>query len=143
MAELEQVSVLESRSAPGVFLAMAWAASLPGLARVLSAWAAGHREVTVVHSAAAMVEVDALRRDIAEAAGWKWVAAENVTEDERIAALRNVFVSDGWLLSRNGAVAWAAAWRIGGVRLVIDFSPPSLPLRLPEGTRVGGIITPQ
>ena len=69
--------------------------------------------------------------------------AENVTEADRIAVLREVFVAEGWLLSLDGAAAWVAAQKGSGVRLVIDFSPPTLPLRLPAGTRVGGIIIPQ
>jgi hypothetical protein len=143
MTDLDRISVLESRGAPGVFLAMAWAASSAELTRVLSAWAVEHPAVTVVAAAGREAEVAELSLGISGVRGWTWVVAKNVTEDARITCSREVFLADGWTVSPAGAAAWAAARKIGGVRLVIDFSSPRLPLRLPAGTRVGGIIIPQ
>jgi hypothetical protein len=140
MADLKRVSVMESRNAPGVFLAMAWAASSADLAGVLREWAAGQSAGKVICSAGSEARVAALRRELSD---WTWSVAENVTADDRIAVLREVFVAEGWLLSLDGAAAWVAAQKGSGVRLGIDFSPPTLPLRLPAGTRVGGIIIPQ
>jgi hypothetical protein len=154
MSAVDQLRVLESRGSAGIFLAMGWAASSAELARVLGAWAAGRGEVAVLSAAGHEAEMEALREKIS---GLQWPVAENVTESEQIAALRWCFFGDGWLLSREGAAVMAAAKKISsGARLVIDFQSPLgeaadlsrvlavvLPLKLPAGAKVGGIITPQ
>jgi hypothetical protein len=159
MADLNQaqgLSVLESRSAPGIFLVTAWVSSSADLARVLSDWAAQHPDTDVVYLGERHSEIESLRANISGSQSWNWIPAENVTEGERMLAVREVFVAEGWLLSLDGATAWAAAGKMKGVRLVIDFSAPlaspaeiskalgvAMPLRFPAGTRVGGIIIPQ
>lgn len=87
-----------------------------------------------------------------------------VSEAAQQEALHQHLDRDGWLLSPEGALAAAAAWKAltesagtsHPTALIVDFVSPlsetaeiarllgmKLPVKLPAGTRVGGIIIPQ
>ena len=155
-AERTQVRVLRSAARPGLHLVMAWA--LPDGAKDLAGIIAASGVAVVV------VAEDAgpLKKAVAEfgAARVQRVAKDGASLEEQKAALREHLEADGWLLSRAGALAASAGWKLleggAGSVLVVDVDSPltevaelarllgtPLPVRLPARARVGGIITPQ
>jgi len=135
---------------------MAWA--LPDGAKDLAGIIAASGVAVVV------VAEDAgpLKKAVAEfgAARVQRVAKDGASLEEQKAALREHLEADGWLLSRAGALAASAGWKLleggAGSVLVVDVDSPltevaelarllgtPLPVRLPARARVGGIITPQ
>jgi len=155
-AEKTQVRVLRSAARPGLHLVMAWA--LPDGAKDLAGIVAASGVAVVV------VAQDAgpLEKAVAEfgAARVQLVAKDEASLEELKAPLREHLEADGWLLSRGGALAASAGWKLleggAGSVLVVDVDSPltevaevarllgtPLPVRLPARARVGGIITPQ
>jgi hypothetical protein len=137
-------------------LVMAWA--LPDGAKDLAGIVAASGVAVVV------VAEDAgpLENAVADfgAAGVQRVAKDEASLEELKAPLREHLEADGWLLSRAGALAASAGWKLleggAGSVLVVDVDSPltevaelarllgtPLPVRLPARARVGGIITPQ
>jgi hypothetical protein len=155
-AEKTQVRVLRSAARPGLHLVMAWA--LPDGAKDLAG---------IVGASGAAVVVVAedggpFEKAVAEfgAARVQRVAKDEVWVEEQKAALREHLEADGWLLSRGGALAASAGWKLleggAGSVLVVDVDSPlteaaevaqllgiAAPVKLPARARVGGIITPQ
>jgi hypothetical protein len=155
-AEKSTPQILRSQARPGVLLLMAWMRP-DGIAEAIAASGAGLVIAAECHT---LSEVPSLRR-VARGDGPARDGVTLISENHQQDALQSHLEHDGWLLSPDGALAAAAAWKLvseagGKTALVLDFVSPlteaaevarllgiKLTVKLPAGTRVGGIIIPQ
>jgi hypothetical protein len=164
---LPTAQVLQSQSRPGVLLLMAWIRADEIFEAVASS-GAGLVIAAVGHE---LPNVPRVRR-VAKGEGPERDGVILISETDQRDAIQAHLQPDGWLLSPEGGLAAAAAWKLlsrpgekaapGGDDnsiasvLVVDFVSPlsepaefarllgaKLPVKLPARTRVGGIIIPQ